>query len=163
MWAGWFDLFVIDKYGYTLDMEAAMDHPSQAFQDRFVYFMERSNQVSAQMELKTLLDQVLALIMEACQAQAGFIYLLEQETGWLVCETARGISNPQGRGLLPEDGLVARAMQGAKPILVEDVEAGALWDMEKDGWHGCQPHCFYAFPLKQQGKPVGWLSCWISH
>jgi len=126
-----------------------------ALQERFVYFMERSNQVSAQPDLKTLLEQTLALIMEACQAQAGLLYLPEEETDWLVCEAARGIKVPLGRGLLPGDSLAAGVFQDAKPILLEEVKGSSLWHKEKDGWHGRQPHRFYAFPLLQAGKSVG--------
>ena len=132
-----------------------MDNSPGALQERFVYFMERSNQVSAQPELKTLLDQVLGLIMEACQAQAGLIYLPDEEMGGLVCEAARAIKHLQGRDLLPGGGLAASAFQEAKPVLVEEVKHSSLWNIEKDGWHGRQPRSFYAFPLQQQGKPVG--------
>jgi len=145
-------------------MEAAMDNPPRALQDllagsdlgrRLAYFMDRSNQVAAQTELKTLLEQALELLMESCQAQSGLLYLPVPETGELACKTARGENILQGRDLESGSGMVGRVFQEGKPILIEEVASGSNWDTEKDGWHGLKPHSFYAFPLLLQGQAVG--------
>jgi HD-GYP domain-containing protein (c-di-GMP phosphodiesterase class II) len=150
-------LFIAGKSGYTLGMEAAMDNSPGELQERFVSLMERSNQVSAQPDLKIFVDQALGLIMEACQAQAGLLYLPEEETGRLVCQAVKGIKDLHRGGLLSEDSLVVSVFHDAKPVLVEEVKSSSLWNIEKDGWHGKQPGNVYVFPLLLQGKAVGVL------
>jgi len=141
-----------------------MDNPPRTIQDlfggsdlgrRFAYFLERSNQVSAQTELKNLLDQALELMMEACQAKAGLLYLPEQETGELICKAARGGNDIQGRGLGTEAGLVGKVFQEGKPVLIEAVTVGSNWNAERDGWHGLKPERVYSFLLALPGRSVG--------
>ena len=140
-----------------------MDNSPRAAQDffggsdlgrRFAYFVDRSNQLAVQTEFKTRLEQALELLMEACGAQAGLLYLTQLETGELGCGAARGITDLQRCGLA-EASIVGRAFQEEKPALIEEVVPGINWDVEKDGWHGLKPRSFYAFPLLLSGKPLG--------
>lgn len=141
-----------------------MDDPLRALSERFsgsdsgrrlAYLLERSRRVMAQTNLQELLEQALELFLEACQAQAGLLYLTEQETGRLYCRVARGVTLPQGGSLEPEGLVVGRVFREGQPILIEEVASASGWEAVKDGWHGMQPLNFYAFPLSLSGSPAG--------
>lgn len=141
-----------------------MDTLSLAWQDllgspsagrRMAYLLEQANQVAMQTGLEPLLERSLALMVEASQAQAGLLYLPEQETGALVCCRAQGLGDLQGRTLGGETSLVGRAFAGEKPVLIEQVAAGSNWEAARDGWHGFVPACLYAYPLLLNDRAIG--------
>ena len=85
-----------------------MDTLTPAWQDffgssepgrRLAYLLERSNQAALQTGLEPLLEQALDLMIEACRAKAGLLYLPEPETGALVCRAAQGGRSISGAGL----------------------------------------------------------------
>lgn len=141
-----------------------MDTLSSARQDlfgssepgrRLAYILERSNQAAVQTGLEPLLEQALDLMIEACRAKAGLLYLPEPETGALVCRAAKGVGLVQGQGLGGETSFVGRAFGAGKPVLIEQVAAGTNWEPAGDGWHGFEPASLYAYPLVLNDRKVG--------
>jgi HD-GYP domain-containing protein (c-di-GMP phosphodiesterase class II) len=149
---------------YTLLQENVMDTLLPAWQDllgspdagrRLAHLLERANRAAVQTGLEPLIEQALGLMIEACHAQAGLLYLPEQETGALVCRAAQGVGGLQGRNLGRDASLVGRAFGEGKPVLIEQVAAGSNWETAQDGWHGFAPACLYAYPLSFGDRPVG--------
>jgi HD-GYP domain-containing protein (c-di-GMP phosphodiesterase class II) len=141
-----------------------MNDPIEVYQNLFgdteqgrraALFLERANLVTAQVDFRVLLQQALELMMEACQASVGVLYLPDVETGELICMAIQGVQAPNCPRLRVERGLAGKAFGEGVPVLIQDALKEAAWDAEQDGWHGLQPELALFFPLLRSGQSVG--------
>ncbi len=90
--------------------------------------LERANQVASNTRLDLLAGQMLSLIIEICQAEAGIVYLIDAS------ESALSVEATQGR--LPDNHLAEQAVQRLAMVMDESQR-------------------LLAFPIHSGQKPLG--------
>jgi putative nucleotidyltransferase with HDIG domain len=92
--------------------------------------LARANQIASHTELDELLEQMLDLIASVCGANAGTLYLLDEETKELVFKVIYGDEDSQklvGQRISIDDGIAGTTLREARPIIVEDLQNDPRW------------------------------------
>ncbi|MBN1978308.1 MAG: GAF domain-containing protein [Anaerolineae bacterium] len=109
------------------------------------------------------LDQVLAAVLEEVRhllgVMAASIWLIDPETGELVCRQATGPQNEIVRGwrLAPGEGLVGWVVRNGKSLIVPDVQADERHSKRVDQETGLALRSALSIPLKTKQKVIGVL------
>lgn len=120
--------------------------------------VRRATQIAAGADLGTLLDRTLDLFMEVAGAQAGTLYLYDDETDELVFYVVHGDDRSTqllGTRLPAGRGIAGAALHSRSPIFVPDVAADPRWDRVIGELSGVQLHTMFCLPLLTHGRPVG--------
>jgi len=121
------------------------------------------NQVSQALSSTLDPDQVLIVAMEeVCQilaVTATSIWLVDSETGELVCRQAIGPESSKVRGwrLLPEEGIVGWVARHGQSLIVPDARADARHCREVDQRTGLGLCSIVSIPLKIKRNVIGVL------
>jgi GAF domain-containing protein len=115
--------------------------------------------LAAPTEQAALLEQIVQTAMHVLHAQAGSLYLLDEDTDELIFEVAlgeraaplRGLRIPLGQGIA---GWVAATGQA---IAVADVQQDERWAREIARTTGYEPHTMLALPLLLGDETIGVL------
>jgi len=92
--------------------------------------LARANRIASSTELDDLLSQMLDLIIKICGANAGTLYLLDEETDELVFKVVKGDAPSQkllGQRLSTKTGIIGAAVQGVEPLVVDDLPKDPRW------------------------------------
>ena len=116
-----------------------------------------TRRLSSTLDLPALLDQILQSAVRLLHAEAGTLFLVDEETGELVFHVVAG---PVGQGLVgkrlpPESGLVGRAIKERLPILVQDTHRDPDWDRSVDATTGFETHSALVVPMVVQDRAIG--------
>ena len=116
-----------------------------------------TRRLSSTLDLPALLDQILHSAVSLLKAEAGTLFLVDEETGELVFHVVEG---PVERGLvgkrLPSDsGLVGRAVRERLPILVQDTRSAEGWDRSIDALTGFDTRSVLVVPMVVQERAIG--------
>src|SRR3972149_2118531 len=121
--------------------------------------LERANQIASTSQLDDLLDQMMDLVIETCQGNAGTLYLLDRPADELVFKVVKGDENSRmlvGKRINVSQGIVGATLRERKPLWVPDITQDTRWYRDLNGPdHINQPHSVLSFPLLLQNDPIG--------
>jgi GAF domain-containing protein/HD superfamily phosphohydrolase YqeK len=121
--------------------------------------LERANAIASTSQLDDLLDQMMDLVIETCQGDAGTLYMLDRQTNELVFKVVKGEEKSQvlvGKRMSVSQGIVGATLRDRKPLWVPDIAKDTRWyrEMGKPD-HNNQPSSVLSFPLLLHNEPIG--------
>ncbi len=128
---------------------------------RFQHYIDvitRANQIAASTELDALLDQMLVLLIEVTEAEAGTLYLYEQASHELVFKVVKGSESSQrllGARIGADRGVAGHALARGAPLFLSDVVSSPHWDRSIGELAGMALRTMYCVPLMLRSSPVG--------
>lgn len=128
---------------------------------RFQHYVEvisKANLIAASTELDALLDQMLDLLIEVTEAEAGTLYLYEQARNQLVFKVVKGSESSRrlvGTRIGAERGVAGYALSTGAPLFLTDVVNDPHWDRSVGELSGMALRTMYCVPLTLRGSPVG--------
>jgi signal transduction histidine kinase len=120
---------------------------------------EVSLTIASTLELDPLLEKIVQSAVSILNCEAGSLYLIDADTGEYVFRVAVGPvgQNLVGTRIAPGRGFVGEAIEGGRPVIVNDVEKDARWYKDADTFTGFHTHALITVPLKFKGRPIGAL------
>jgi HD-GYP domain-containing protein (c-di-GMP phosphodiesterase class II) len=97
---------------------------------RLYRILARANRIASNTELDELLHEMLELIALICGANAGTLYLLDEETGELEFKVVLGNAENQllvGKRISSHKGIAGTTIQEGHPIVIEDLQNDPRW------------------------------------
>jgi HD-GYP domain-containing protein (c-di-GMP phosphodiesterase class II) len=120
--------------------------------------LERANQIASTSQLDDLLDQMMDLVIETCQGDAGTLYMLDRQANELVFKVVKGDENSRlllGKRISVSQGIVGATLRERKPLWVPDIAKDPRWFRDMNGLdHKHQPHSVLSFPLLLHNEPI---------
>jgi HD-GYP domain-containing protein (c-di-GMP phosphodiesterase class II) len=120
--------------------------------------LERANQIASTSQLDDLLNQMMDLVIETCQGNAGTLYMLDRQANELVFKVVKGDENSHlliGKRMSTSLGIVGATLRELKPLWVPDIARDKRWYRDLDGPdHKNQPHSVLSFPLLHNNEPI---------
>ncbi|MBI3127070.1 MAG: GAF domain-containing protein [Candidatus Tectomicrobia bacterium] len=120
-----------------------------------------SQKITQNVDLRETLDAIVNAAAELLGADISRAFLLEEDTGILIPHAHAGRipppSSPPGT-LRAGKGVIGRVVASGKPMILEDVQQAAEWQLED--WvrdHGL--HAYIAYPLRLGEKSFGAIYC----
>jgi len=125
---------------------------------QYLAIIQRANQIASSTQLDDLLAQLLDLIIEITEAEAGTLYLYDSVSNELIFKVVKG--SPAGESLLgvrlPADtGLAGYALQQRQPVFVHDVINDPRWNRSLGEMGALHLRTMFCIPLMLRGEPVG--------
>jgi putative nucleotidyltransferase with HDIG domain len=135
-----------------------MDRRVQIPEQHWQVILETSLLLNSQLELDRLLDLVLEKAIEVVEAEAGTLWLVEDD-GFLVPVVARGPKADALKGLRlePGEGMAGQVVADNKPRLVEDVRRDPAWAKRFDQATGFATVSLLCIPLRARREVIGCL------
>jgi signal transduction histidine kinase len=101
------------------------------------------------------INAILDRAMDGVGAEAGAIYLLDEEAGGLVTLSHRGLSGEYGRGVTQLEGIATSVVKSEEPILAKDTADSTASNQvaEKKGFR-----TLFGMPLRSGGRILGAIS-----
>ncbi len=110
-------------------------------------------------DLSQMYRRFLELMLEAAEASAGTLYLVDEETGELVFEVVLGPAGVeqslQGHRMPIGQGIVGHAARRGEPIWIPEIEHSRHWARDLAERSGYHPHNVLCLPLKVQERVIG--------
>lgn len=125
---------------------------------QYIAIIQRANDIAATSELDELLRQMLALIIEITEAQAGTLYLYDQASDELEFKVVQGdeASNQLlGKRISAKRGIAGRALREQQAFFVPDVRKDPSWDRQTGELSLMVIKTMYCLPLRLKGQPIG--------
>lgn len=124
----------------------------------YIDIIQRANQIAATTELDDLLEQLLGLIIEVTQAQAGTIYLYEPVSNELVFKVVQGDEASKrflGRRISVTEGVIGRALLLGEPLYIADVQSEPSWNRQLGEESSLAIATMFCVPLLLRKQPIG--------
>lgn len=125
---------------------------------QYIDVIQRANQIAATTELDELLDQMLTLIIEVTEAQAGTLYLYDADRDELEFKLVKGDEASQilvGKRISAQQGIAGRALRVGEAIFVPDVSNDPSWDRQTGELSRLYLQTMYCLPLQLHQQPIG--------
>ena len=118
---------------------------------------EVGRNLTALLDLPSLLDQILESAIEILNCEAGTLFLVDEETGELIFEVVKGpvAGELVGRRLPPGTGHVGRSVDTGEPAIVNEVRTTSGWSDDADQQTGFKTRDLLLVPMKVKGRVVG--------
>ncbi len=118
---------------------------------------EVGRNLTALLDLPSLLDQILASAIEILNCEAGTLFLVDEETGELIFEVVKGpvAGELVGRRLPPGTGHVGRSVETGEPAIVNEVRTTPDWSDDEDQQTGFKTRDLLLVPMKVKDRVVG--------
>ena len=115
------------------------------------------NGLSAEFDLKKLLNKLLSLALHACDSENGSLILVDDESGELVFADVLGEAREQLRNhrISSDTGIVGNVVMTKIPVLVPDVQKSVQWSSEIDQVVGFKTRALMCAPLYNDDKTYG--------
>ncbi len=124
--------------------------------ERTLALLERADAIASSTALDELIQQMLALLIEIAEAEAGTLYLVEDESVVLSAVQGDeascaliGARRPRTAGLLND------TFAAGRPLWVEHLAADARWDSSLGELQNVELRSVLSLPLLLQGQAVG--------
>ena len=113
--------------------------------------------LSAEFDLKKLLNKLLSLALHACDSENGSLILIDDDSGELVFADVVGEAREQLRNhrISSDIGIVGNVVMTKKPVLVPDVRKSVQWSSEVDQVVGFKTRALMCAPLYNDDKTYG--------
>lgn len=120
--------------------------------------LEISRELNSYLKAEDLLQLVLEKAMEVAAAEAGTLWLVEED-GYLSPLVARGprADGLKGLRLAAGEGLAGQVVERNEPRLVEDVTRDPAWSRRFDQTTGFTTRSLLCVPLRARKKVIGCL------
>ncbi len=114
-------------------------------------------ELSAEFDLKKLLNKLLSLALHACDSENGSLILVDDESGELVFADVVGEAREQLRNhrISSDTGIVGNVVMTKIPVLVPDVQKSVQWSSEIDQVVGFKTRALMCAPLYNDDKTYG--------
>jgi HD-GYP domain-containing protein (c-di-GMP phosphodiesterase class II) len=125
---------------------------------RFVAAIQRANAIAVSTTPEALLDQMLALIIEVTEAEAGTLYLYDAASDELVFRVVHGDEASRalvGTRFPSSRGVAGRALREGRPLFINDVRNDPSWDRSLGELSTLGLRTMYCLPLILRGTPAG--------
>lgn len=136
----------------------SFNNPLTANRKNLIAVLDQANRIASMTSLDELLDQMLELMIQVSEGEAGTLYLLDQAAGELVFKVVKGEkSSPEFKGLRirQDQGIVGAAVQQRELIVIEDIAKDPRWYRDMDPEKTAHLRNVITLPLLLQGKPIG--------
>lgn len=119
--------------------------------------LEASNVLNSALDIGEVLNNILRLMVDVVQAEAGTLWVVEEETDDIRAACAIGPSSDVilGIRLNRGEGIVGRAIASSKGHLVEDAAKDAAWASRVDSESGFVTRSMMTIPLTVKGTSIG--------
>ncbi|MCH6564342.1 MAG: GAF domain-containing protein [Proteobacteria bacterium] len=113
--------------------------------------------LSAEFDLKKLLNKLLSLALHACDSENGSLILVDDESGELVFADVVGEAREQLRNyrISSDTGIVGNVVMTKIPVLLPDVQKSVQWSSEIDQVVGFKTRALMCAPLYNDDKTYG--------
>jgi signal transduction histidine kinase len=113
--------------------------------------------IASTLDLDRLLERVVASAVDVLGAEAGSLYLVDDETGEYVFRVAVGPvgQNLVGMRIQPGRGFVGEAIERGRAVIVHDVQNDSRWFKGTDDQTGFDTRSLITVPLRLKDKAVG--------
>lgn len=113
--------------------------------------------LSAEFDLKKLLNKLLSLALHACDSENGSLILVDDESGELVFADVVGEAREQLRNyrISADTGIVGNVVMTKIPVLLPDVQKSVQWSSEIDQVVGFKTRALMCAPLYNDDKTYG--------
>ncbi len=114
-------------------------------------------ELSAEFDLKKLLNKLLSLALHSCDSENGSLILVDDESGELVFADVVGEAREQLRNhrISSDTGIVGNVVMTKIPVLVPDVQKSVQWSSEIDQVVGFKTRALMCAPLYNDDKTYG--------
>lgn len=119
--------------------------------------LEASNLLNSALDITKVLDNILNLMVRVLQAEAGTLWVVDEETGHIRAACAIGPSANAilGIQLQPGEGIVGRAIETSTGHLIEDVSQDEAWASRVDNQSGFVTRSMITMPLVAKHRSIG--------
>ncbi|GAB6275346.1 MAG: HD domain-containing protein [Peptococcaceae bacterium] len=127
--------------------------------EQWQMLLDTSRLLNSQLELDKLLDIILEKAMVVACAEAGTLWLKEEEDGCLVPVVAKGpkADSLKNLRLQPGEGLAGKVAANNQPLLVENVQKDPAWAGRFDAATEFKTISLLGIPLQARTKVIGCL------
>lgn len=116
-----------------------------------------ARQLTSTMEIETLSQNILKSAVKILNAEAGTLFLVDEQTGELVFKVTEGpvAKDLVGQRLPPGSGFVGQAVLSRQPIIVNNVASSAAWNSSTDRQTGFVTRSILAIPMEVKDRVLG--------
>jgi signal transduction histidine kinase len=120
---------------------------------------EVARNLTSNLELSNLLDQILENAIDIIGCEAGTLFLVDEDTGELVFEVVKGpvADELRGKRLPPGTGHVGRSVESGKAAIVNEARQTIEWAGKPDQQTGFQTRDLLLVPMFAQDRIIGVL------
>lgn len=139
-------------------MEGASPESGKLTYPDLCQILQVTKLLSADLDLDTVLQRILSVAESVMQAEACSIWLVESETGDLICRLATGQAGDQVREVYRSKrghGIIGSVAQSGEPLLIPDAYKDSRFNPSFDRETGFRTRCLLTVPLKARGKLIG--------
>ena len=113
--------------------------------------------LTSTLETTSLLNQILNSATEILNCEAGSLFMVDNQTGELVFEVTVGpvAADLIGQKLPQGTGIVGKAVDNGKPIIVNDVRHSTGWSSQTDNQTGFVTRDLLVVPMQLKEKIIG--------
>ena len=117
---------------------------------------EISKELAATLDLENLLGRIMRSAVEILNAEAGTLFLIDEETGDLVFRVVEGgAQDLVGKRVPAGKGIVGEAASTGEPVISNNVLQDQRWFSDVDRETQFQTQSLLAVPLKVQERSIG--------
>ncbi len=116
-----------------------------------------TRQLTSTMEIESLSSNILDSAVNILNAEAGSLFLVDEQTDELVFKVTVGpvAKNLVGQRLPPGTGFVGKAVASKAPVIINDVTATTTWNPTPDKQTGFVTRAILAIPMEVKGRVIG--------
>jgi signal transduction histidine kinase len=116
-----------------------------------------SRQLTSTLELEPLLKNILESAVGILNAEAGSLFLRDEQTDELIFSVTVGpvASNLVGQRLPPGSGVAGRAVIARAPVLVNEAQSSPQWNLSPDSQIGFVTRAILAAPMEVKDRVIG--------
>ncbi|MCC6905823.1 MAG: GAF domain-containing protein, partial [Anaerolineae bacterium] len=117
---------------------------------------EISKELSSTLDLENLLNRIMKSAVEILGAEAGSLFLIDENTSELVFRVVEGgAPDLVGQRLPPGAGIVGEAAATGEPVIVDDVNKDRRWFSDIADRSKFRTESLLAVPLRIQDRSIG--------
>ncbi|MCK4533052.1 GAF domain-containing protein [bacterium] len=148
--------FLSDKIGLEIENARLVSERNQKILE-LNSLIRATELISSTVELKTLLDVVMQLVMKMMDAEAASLLLLDEEKQKLYFESAQGEKGERIERiyLTKGEGIADWVVQTGKDALVPDVNKDRRFCKKMDRFSGFETKSILCVPLKVKNRIIG--------
>ncbi len=124
-------------------------------QERMLFLAEIGQSFASSLDLDSTLINAVQRIVDYVEAEAGSIFILENDDTELVCRACAGPVDITGLRLPADAGIVGRTVREGKPVMVRDVREDPDFTGSVDKSTGFETRSILSAPLNLHGRPLG--------
>lgn len=140
-----------------VQMEVMENEPYNRRILQLTTLLEASNVINSGLHIRDVLDNILTMTVQFVQAEAGTLWVVDEESGRNRAACAKGPSSESivGIELAAGEGIVGRVIESASGLLIEDVSKDARWASRIDEETGFVTRSMMTVPLVVKDQAIG--------